>query len=204
MLREELGEHDSPALAAEVRNAIAPAWPCHRDSRSQRRAARRQLDRVTLADLLPAAGRPASGPFKRPLLASGRSGASTDESALPRSRSLSPAAHRHRPRAARGPRGDVVVIPIALLLAGAGGLWLASIGLRPITIMARRATSIPLTGIGGSRPASSRRRARTARLARSTASSRGCARRCRRSGSSWRTPRTSCEARSPSSERPLT
>ena len=27
------------------------------------------------------------------------------------------------------------------------GLWLASIGLRPITLMARRATSIPLTGL---------------------------------------------------------
>jgi signal transduction histidine kinase len=37
--------------------------------------------------------------------------------------------------------------PIALLLAGAGGLWLASIGLRPITVMARRAASIPLTGM---------------------------------------------------------
>jgi signal transduction histidine kinase len=38
-------------------------------------------------------------------------------------------------------------MPIALALAAAGGLWLASIGLRPITIMARRAGSLPLTGI---------------------------------------------------------
>jgi signal transduction histidine kinase len=37
-------------------------------------------------------------------------------------------------------------VPIALLLAAAGGLWLASAGLRPITRMARRASSIPLTG----------------------------------------------------------
>jgi heavy metal sensor kinase len=41
----------------------------------------------------------------------------------------------------------LVGIPIALLLAGAGGLWLASIGLRPITDMAGRATQIPLNGM---------------------------------------------------------
>ena len=40
-----------------------------------------------------------------------------------------------------------VAVPIALLLAGGGGLWLASIGLRPITDMARRAAQIPLTGM---------------------------------------------------------
>ena len=38
-------------------------------------------------------------------------------------------------------------IPIAVVVAGAGGLWLASIGLRPITNMARRAGDLPLTGI---------------------------------------------------------
>jgi heavy metal sensor kinase len=38
-------------------------------------------------------------------------------------------------------------IPIVLLLAGGGGLWLASIGLRPITDMAQRAARIPLTGL---------------------------------------------------------
>ncbi len=41
----------------------------------------------------------------------------------------------------------LVGIPIVLLLAGAGGLWLASVGLRPITDMARRAARIPLTGL---------------------------------------------------------
>ena len=41
----------------------------------------------------------------------------------------------------------LVGIPIVLLLAGAGGLWLASVGLRPITDMARRAARIPLTGM---------------------------------------------------------
>jgi signal transduction histidine kinase len=37
-------------------------------------------------------------------------------------------------------------IPAALVLAAAGGLWLASIGLGPITVMARRAASLPLGG----------------------------------------------------------
>jgi len=41
----------------------------------------------------------------------------------------------------------LVGIPIVLLLAGGGGLWLASIGLRPITDMARRAARIPPTGL---------------------------------------------------------
>lgn len=41
----------------------------------------------------------------------------------------------------------LVGIPIVLVLAAAGGLWLASIGLRPITDMARRAASIPPTGL---------------------------------------------------------
>jgi signal transduction histidine kinase len=40
----------------------------------------------------------------------------------------------------------LVGIPIALLLAAAGGLWLASIGLRPISDMARQAALISLTG----------------------------------------------------------
>ena len=39
-----------------------------------------------------------------------------------------------------------VGIPIVLLMASLGGLWLASVGLRPITKMAERATHIPLTG----------------------------------------------------------
>jgi two-component system OmpR family sensor kinase len=41
----------------------------------------------------------------------------------------------------------LVGIPIVLLLAGGGGLWLASIGLRPITDMARRAARIAPTGL---------------------------------------------------------
>jgi heavy metal sensor kinase len=41
----------------------------------------------------------------------------------------------------------LVAIPIVLVLAGAGGLWLAAVGLRPISDMARRAAGIPLTGM---------------------------------------------------------
>jgi two-component system OmpR family sensor kinase len=41
----------------------------------------------------------------------------------------------------------LVGIPIVLLLAGAGGLWLASVGLRPITEMAARAARIAPTGL---------------------------------------------------------
>jgi two-component system, OmpR family, sensor kinase len=41
----------------------------------------------------------------------------------------------------------LVGIPIVLLLAGGGGLWLASLGLRPITDMARRAARIAPTGL---------------------------------------------------------
>lgn len=40
----------------------------------------------------------------------------------------------------------LVGIPIALLLAGGGGFWLASVGLQPISGMARQAARISLTG----------------------------------------------------------
>jgi len=40
-----------------------------------------------------------------------------------------------------------VGIPIGLLLASAGGLWLASMGLRPITEMARRAEGLAPAGV---------------------------------------------------------
>jgi signal transduction histidine kinase len=40
----------------------------------------------------------------------------------------------------------VIGVPIVLLLAGAGGWWLASIALAPITEMAARAVRLPLSG----------------------------------------------------------
>jgi two-component system, OmpR family, sensor kinase len=41
----------------------------------------------------------------------------------------------------------LIGIPVVLLLAGAGGMWLASIALRPISDMARRAAAIAPTGL---------------------------------------------------------
>jgi signal transduction histidine kinase len=46
-----------------------------------------------------------------------------------------------------------VGIPIVLLLAAGGGFWLASVGLRPITVMARRAAQIPPSGLEDLGPA---------------------------------------------------
>jgi two-component system OmpR family sensor kinase len=40
----------------------------------------------------------------------------------------------------------LIAIPILLALAGAGGWWLASVGLAPITAMAGRAVRLPLSG----------------------------------------------------------
>ena len=54
----------------------------------------------------------------------------------------------------------VIGIPIALLLAGAGGWWLASIGLAPITRMADRAVRLPSDRLGRSRRARPSGRAR--------------------------------------------
>ena len=42
-----------------------------------------------------------------------------------------------------------VGIPIVLLIAAAGGLWLATVGLRPIADMARQAADLPPTGVEG-------------------------------------------------------
>jgi len=50
-------------------------------------------------------------------------------------------------REARDLRQAVIVgIPLALLLAAGGGLWLASAGLGPLTRMAHRAATLPLAG----------------------------------------------------------
>ena len=97
-----------------------------------------------------------------------------------------------------------VGIPIVLLLAGGGGLWLASVGLRPITDMARRAARIAPTGLEdlGQTERTDELGQLAARVQRPA--SRACARRCRRSGSSWPTRRTSCGRRCRSCGRPPT
>jgi heavy metal sensor kinase len=43
-------------------------------------------------------------------------------------------------------RAMVIAIPLVLVLSGLGGLWLASVGLRPIASMAARASQMPLAG----------------------------------------------------------
>jgi two-component system OmpR family sensor kinase len=148
MMREELRELDTPALAAkESTNVIAsPGRPMAILDRDGGVLASR-LETVSLADLLSGAA-PATGvrTVDTPhgawrvhvdpqtleglplflVVASPLSDLARDQGELREAMALG--------------------IPIALLLAAAGGLWIASIGLRPVTAMARRASAIPLNG----------------------------------------------------------
>jgi heavy metal sensor kinase len=154
ILRAELKELDSPELAAaEARDTIASLGDAIviLDSRGVPLAS--QLGRLTRADLLPGGPRPASTTIDTP---SGqwRVHAETDTIGADRftlviARPLTDIAREQHEVG----EAMLFVIPLALLLAGAGGLWLASIGLRPITLMARRATSLPLTGLEDLGPA---------------------------------------------------
>ena len=148
ILREELREQDSPALAAtEARDAIASLGGAVAifDASGQPLATR--LGRVTLRDMMPVAGVPAVRTIET---SSGEWRVHTEPETLGSTTLLlvvgrpltDIAREQHEVQEAM-----FVGIPIALLLAGAGGMWLASIGLRPITIMARRAASMPLTGL---------------------------------------------------------
>jgi heavy metal sensor kinase len=154
ILRAELKELESPELAAlEARDTIASLGDAIviLDSRGVPLAT--QLGRLTRADMLPGGARPATTTIDTP---SGewRVHAETDTIDAERftlviARPLTDIAREQHEVG----EAMLVVIPLALLLAGAGGLWLASIGLRPITLMARRATSLPLTGLEDLGPA---------------------------------------------------
>jgi signal transduction histidine kinase len=145
---EELREQDSPLLAAtEARNAIASLGGAVAILDAGGHPLATRLDRLRIEDLAYSG----SGAATRTVdTASGRwrlhaspetFGATT--LMLVVARPLTDIAReQHEVQEAM-----LVGIPIALLLGGAGGLWLASIGLRPITVMARRAASIPLTGM---------------------------------------------------------
>ena len=85
----------------------------------------------------------------------------------------------------------VIGIPIVLLLAAGGGLWLASIGLRPITGDGAARVADSADRPGGSRRVEPNRRAWASSRPHSTVLSRGFAPRCRRSASSWPTRLTS-------------
>jgi heavy metal sensor kinase len=148
ILREELRELDSPTLAAaEARDAIASLGGAVviLDASGQPLAAR--LDRLALRDMLPLPGVSAERTIDT---SSGEWRLHTESErvgpmafTLVVGRPLTDIAReQHEVEEAM-----FVGIPIALLLAGAGGMWLASIGLRPIAIMARRAASVPLTGL---------------------------------------------------------
>jgi signal transduction histidine kinase len=155
VLREELKELDSPELAAtEARNAIGSLGDAIAILDRNGTPLATQLNHVTLADLTPAAGVPATARTIETPSGSWRvhiepETFGTVTLTLVIARPLDDVAReQHEVREAM-----LVVVPLALLLAGAGGLWLASIGLRPITLMARRATSIPLTGLEDLGPA---------------------------------------------------
>src|SRR5262245_17431838 len=148
ILRAELKELDGPALAAtEARDAIESLGDAVAilDARGMPLATR--LDQVTLGDIMPEGARSgiwtiSTGSGKWRVHAQPETIDSTTLLLVIARPLADVAREQHEVREAM-----LVAIPIALLLAGAGGLWLASIGLRPITIMARRAASIPLTGM---------------------------------------------------------
>jgi len=154
VLREELRELDSPPLAAtEAKNAIASLGDAIVILDDHGAPLAVQLEGLTLPQLVPPAGVP---PARTLDTASGNWRVHTQAErfgavamTLVVARPLTDIAReQHEVREAM-----LFVIPIALLLAAAGGWWLASIGLRPITLMARRATDIPLTGLEDLGPA---------------------------------------------------
>jgi signal transduction histidine kinase len=148
VLREELRERDPPMLAAEEsRDAIASA---------SRRVAILDSHDVVLASSFPSAD-------LADLLPAARAEAGARTLSTPRGEWR---VHVQR-ETLGGQRWSIVVgspmidlardkrelreaiwlgIPVALVLSAVGGLWLASVGLRPITTMARRATSLPSAG----------------------------------------------------------
>jgi len=148
LLREELRELDSPQLAAtEAKNAIASLGDAIAILDDKGAPLAVQLEGLTLPQLVPAAGMPSARTLDT---AGGNWRVHTRPErfgpvamTLVVARPLTDIAReQHEVREAM-----LFVIPIALLLAGTGGWWLASIGLRPIAVMAKRATSIPLTGL---------------------------------------------------------
>jgi two-component system OmpR family sensor kinase len=148
VLREELRELDSPSLAAtEAKNAIASLGDAIAILDEKGAPLAVQLEGLTLPQLVPPGGVAAARTIDA---ASGNWRVHTERErfgatamTLVIARPMTDIAReQHEVREAM-----LFVIPIALLLAGTGGWWLASIGLRPITMMAKRATSIPLTGL---------------------------------------------------------
>jgi two-component system, OmpR family, heavy metal sensor histidine kinase CusS len=149
MLREELRELDTPQLAAqESRNVIAAPGREIMILDDGGRVLATKLDALNVADVV-TGGAPVpgamtlqtkSGPWRVHVRREAFEGAAMLLVVASPMTDLA--------RDQREVREAVFLgIPIALVLAGAGGLWLASIGLRPLTTMARRAASIPSNGL---------------------------------------------------------
>jgi len=148
IFQEELQELDAPELAArEARDAMRSLGDGIVILDGRDRPLASQLDRLTLADVMPRPATPsvttidsASGEWR---VHSRRVTIGDDTYTLVVVRPLTDLAREQR----EVREAMFVVIPLALLLAGAGGWWLASVGLRPVTQMARRAATIPLNGL---------------------------------------------------------
>jgi two-component system, OmpR family, sensor kinase len=148
MLREELRELDAPKLAAEEsRNVIAAPGNAMAILDGAGNVLATRLDGVALSDLV-GGGVPAPG-ARTIETANGAWRVHVEPQTLEGiamvlvvASPLSDLARDQRELREAMTFG----IPVALLLAAAGGLWIASIGLRPVTAMARRASAIPLTG----------------------------------------------------------
>jgi len=154
VLREELRELDAPSLAAtESKNAIASLGDAIAILDEQGSPLAVQLEGLTLSELAPPAGAPAVRTLDTP------SGSWRVHAVSERFGDLPMTLVLARPLTDLAREGHelreamLFVFPIALLLAAAGGWWLASVGLRPITMMAKRAASIPLTGLEDLGPA---------------------------------------------------
>jgi len=155
IVREELGEHDPPDVAAkEARDALGSLGMAIAIFDAHGTAIATGLGPLSLADLAPGTrGLPPTRTIEtragqwRVASKPASFGATTMQLVI--ARPLNDIAReQHEVQEAM-----YVVVPIALLLAGAGGWWLASIGLRPVTEMARRAANIPLTGMEDLGPA---------------------------------------------------
>jgi methyl-accepting chemotaxis protein len=150
MLREELRELDAPKLAAaESHNVIASSARRIAILSESGEVLATNFDVPNLAEVLPSAGSP--GPRMTTVQRD-------DESWRLHARRVTleglpmilvvASSLRNLARDHQEIRHAMVLgIPIALIFAAAGGLWLASIGLRPVTLMARRAASLPLSGV---------------------------------------------------------
>ena len=148
LVREELSEHDPPDVAAkEARDALGSLGFAIAILDDRGSPIATGLGPLKLEDLAPSAGSTSTQTISVPSgqwrVASKPASFGATTMRLVIARPLNDIAREQQ----EVREAMYVVLPVALLLAGAGGWWLASIGLRPVTEMARRAANIPLTGM---------------------------------------------------------